>query len=46
MRITNGNKVIDIPNWVLLVGALVVDNIVVNVCRTNALKTLSKEKES
>lgn len=51
MRITKGDKTIDIPNWTLFVGALVVDNIVANVCKTSVAKKLLKtekknEKES
>ena len=46
MRIVKGDKTIDIPNWALLVGALVIDNIIANVCRTKALKaTVQKDKK-
>lgn len=51
MKITKGDKTIVIPGWTLLVGALVVDNIVANVCKTSAYKKFLKtekknEKES
>lgn len=51
MRITKGDKTIVIPGWTLFVGALVLDNIVANVCKTSAVTKLLKaekknEKES
>lgn len=47
MRITKGDKTIIIPGWTLFVGAIVVDNIVTNVCKTSVVKKLLKtEKES
>ena len=51
MRITKGDKTIVIPGWTLFVGALVVDNIVANVCKASIVKKLLKaekknEKES
>lgn len=45
MRIIKGNKTIDIPNWALLVGALVVDNVVANLCKTSAYKKLLKTEQ-
>ncbi len=49
MKITKGDKTINIPSWILLVGVLAVDNIVVNVCKTSAAKKLldvQKKEES
>lgn len=51
MKITKGDKTINIPSWTLLVGALVVDNVVANVCKATVAKKLLKtekknEKES
>ena len=34
MGITKGNNTIDIPNWALFIGAIILDNVVVNVCNT------------
>ena len=34
MRITKGDKTIIIPNWAIVIGALVADNIVSNICST------------
>lgn len=45
MRIAKGDKVIDIPNWALLVGILAVDNIVANICRSNAFKAITKKEK-
>ena len=49
MKITKGDKTINIPGWALFVGALVVDNIVANVCKTvsyrNHCNTMKKEEE-
>lgn len=48
MRVSKGDKTIDIPNWALFVGALVLDNIVVNICKTvsyNKLCTTVKKKD-
>lgn len=49
MRITNGNKQIDIPNWAIFVGVVVTDNIIANVCKVvdnrNLYKTNSKAKK-
>lgn len=44
MRIVGKDKTIDIPNWALLVGVLVIDNIVANVCKTKAFKSMTKKK--
>lgn len=40
MLIKNGDKQVDIPGWALLVGALVVDNIVINVCKAVSYKKM------
>lgn len=45
MKITKGDKSIDIPGWALLVGALVVDNLATNIIRLRALKIMSKGNE-
>lgn len=42
MRITKGDKTVNIPGWALLVGALVVDNIVANICKTVCYKKEEK----
>ena len=42
MNITKGDKTFRIPGWALIIGALVVDNIVVNVCNTINYKNYSK----
>lgn len=34
MLIRKGDKTAEIPNWLLLVGVLVVDNIAGNICKT------------
>ena len=38
MKITKGDKTIVIPGWALLVGALVVDNAICNVCKLISYK--------
>lgn len=38
MKITKGDKTVSIPGWALLVCALVVDNIVANVCKVMVAK--------
>ena len=43
MRITKGNTSINIPNWLIVIGLLVVDNATCNICK---VKSLNKEKES
>ena len=45
MRITKGDKTIEIPNWALFIGALVLDNAVVNVCKTVSYKNYAKAVE-
>ena len=52
MRITKGDKTIEIPDLALFVGALISDNVVVNICKTisyknfvDGVKEVSKEKE-
>ena len=52
MLITKGDKTIEIPGLALFVGALILDNVVVNICKTvsyknfvNGVKEVSKEKE-
>lgn len=45
MRITKGDKTINIPGWTLFVGALVLDNIVVNACKTISYRNLCKTLE-
>lgn len=44
MRITNGNKQIDIPNWAIFVGVVVADNIIANVCKVVDNRNLYKAK--
>lgn len=34
MRITNGEKRIDIPAWMVVIGLLTLDNVVCNICKT------------
>lgn len=53
MKITKGDKTIIIPGWALVVSALVVDNIVTNICKAKsfhdgckAVVNTEKEKES
>ena len=47
MKITKGDKTINIPGWTLLVGALVLDNIVANVCKASTVtKLLKAEKKN
>ena len=51
MKITKGDKTVNIPSWIILVDVLALDNIVANVCKastvTKLLKTEKKnEKES
>lgn len=41
MLIKKGDKTIEIPNWLLVFGGLVVDNVISNVCRT-IMQTKSK----
>ena len=43
MRITNGNKDIVIPSLAIVLGALVVDNIVANVCKTKIINNQEKQ---
>lgn len=38
MNMTKGNKTIDIPCWVIVLGLLVVDNAICNICKTKILK--------
>ena len=48
-EITKGDKTVNIPSWIILVGVLALDNIVVNVCKTSAAKKLldvTEKKES
>ena len=45
MKITKGDKTIVIPSWTLFVGALVVDNIVTNVCKASTVKKLLKAEK-
>ncbi len=42
MKIGKGDKYVYIPGWALIVGALLVDNVVCNVCKVAAYK-LSKK---
>lgn len=48
MRITKGDKTIDIPSWALFVGALVVEEVAGMVCQVvnnkNILKAETKIK--
>ena len=47
MNIKTNNKEIYIPNWVLALGVLAIDNVVANVCKTASnrkLLKLTKEK--
>ena len=47
MRITKGDKTIVIPGWALFVGALIVDNIVANICKASTVtKLLKAEKKN
>ena len=49
MKITKGDKTVNIPSWIILVGVLALDNIVVNICKTSAVKKLldvTEKKES
>ena len=43
MKIQKGDKVVIIPAWLLVIGALVVDNIATNVLKVKVVKSLSKE---
>ena len=45
MRIKKGENVIDIPSWMLVIGILAVDNIVANICRSKALKDITKKRK-
>lgn len=45
MRISKGDKTIEVPNLLIFVGIIVVDNIVANVCRASSLRKLSKKDE-
>ena len=38
MWITKGYKTIEIPNLALFVGAIILDNVVVNICKTVSYK--------
>lgn len=42
MKITKGDKTIDISGVGIFLGLLVVDNIVVNICKTKSYKNLCK----
>ena len=51
MKITKGDKTVNIPSQIILVGVLALDNIVANVCKASAVTKLLKaekknEKES
>lgn len=46
MRIKWSNNEIHIPNWLMFIGVLVVDNAISNGMRVKALKVLEKEKDS
>ena len=43
MNIKTNNKEIYIPNWVLALGVLAIDNVVANVCKTATNKKLIKK---
>ena len=46
MKIVKGNGSVDIPNWLIVVGVIVVDNIVANICNTaGRIKSKSEETE-
>ena len=48
-EITKGDKTVNISSWIILVGVLALDNIVVNVCKTSAARKLldvTEKKES
>ena len=42
MKISKGDKTCEIPNWALLIGLLVVDNLATNVCKTISCVTSNK----
>lgn len=42
MRIKTDSKDIHVPNWILVFGLLVVDNVVANVCKTKTNKEILK----
>lgn len=42
MLIRKGDKTTEIPNWLLLIGILAVDNIAGNICRTIMVKKCEK----
>ena len=44
MKLTKGDKTIEIPGWMLLIGAIIVDNTVTNLIRLNALKSVTKNQ--
>lgn len=44
MLIRKGDKATKIPNWLLLVGVLVVDNIAGNICRTIIIAKKEKSR--
>ena len=45
MRITKGDKTVSIPAWAVVIGLLVVDNVVVNVCKTVGISKLAKSEK-
>lgn len=46
MKIVKGNGSVDIPNWLIVVGVIVVDNIVANICNTvGGVKSKSNDTE-
>ena len=45
MRIRKGDKDIDIPNWILFIGILAVDNIASNVLAVINNKTVIKSMD-
>lgn len=42
MRIKTGDKDIYVPNWLIVMGLLVADNVVSNVCKTKTNKEILK----
>lgn len=42
MKITKGDKTIEVSGAVLLIGALLIDNVVANVCKAKSYKNFCK----
>ena len=45
MKIKTHDKEVSIPNWIVLVGILAVDNVVANLCKTSSNKSIFKNSK-